>query len=245
MNAGIPPLAATGSTDDVAARLGDPAALLTDVELGRAQRLRSSSDRSDFMAAHGLVRLVAGQLLDCGPDDLTVVQRCARCGGPHGQPYIAEQPALQVSWSHTRGYVAAIAGFVPVAVDVEHPPPVPVDGALLRLVLSPSEQSVVAAAPDPSRAFARHWVRKESLVKLGMATLDTMATTELDGLAVDSSWLAIGGHRRLTWRGWYLVEWSDAASATVGTAMAAIPTSLIRIGATSPDRLVAIGQLPT
>jgi 4'-phosphopantetheinyl transferase len=224
----VAPLVAWGETVQVLQQLGEPSSFLTAVETERAQRLRFAADRADFIAAHGLVRLLAAQLLGGAPGDVIVVQRCDRCGGGHGRPGVAEAPDLQVSWSHTGGFVAAIAGYGAVAVDVDHPPQPSADDALGRLALNSEEQLVVARAADPGLAFARYWVRKESLVKLGLCTLDTLASTGPDGLPVEPSWSVTERRRppawrRLSWRDWHLVEWSDRSTRTVGTAMAAVP----------------------
>jgi len=230
---------AVGETTKVIEELGDAFSLLTVTEIDRAQRIRSPADRADFIAAHGLIRLVSAKLLRGDPRDVTIVQQCPDCGGPHGQPNVVGAPDLNVSWSHTHGFVAAIAGFVPVAVDVEHPPLGAPDAVLQRLVLSPQERLVVAGAADPAVAFVRYWVRKESLVKLGLSTLDTLATSGPHGLSVEPSWSAATGQlssrqpfawRRLAWREWQLVEWSDPVPRTMGTAIAAVAPSLLLIG---------------
>jgi 4'-phosphopantetheinyl transferase len=154
---------------------------LTDIERARAEALRKPADRDDFVAAHLLARTAAATLLRTA-DALTLVQRCPDCGGTdHGRPSIAEAPRLHLSLSHTHGYVAAVASPAPVAVDVEHALKAADDrlDALAETVLTPAERYLVRTALDPARTFAQLWVRKESLIKLGRATLDTLSTLDV------------------------------------------------------------------
>ena len=67
--------------------------------------------------------MCAGRLLDVPPGDVSIVQRCATCGGPHGRPEVAGHPGVGASLAHSRGVVAAAAGMVPVGIDVEAFPP--------------------------------------------------------------------------------------------------------------------------
>jgi hypothetical protein len=46
-------------------------------------------------------------------------------------------------------------------------------------VLAPAELAAVHADPDPARAFLRLWVRKEALVKVGVASLGGLRGTDL------------------------------------------------------------------
>ncbi|MGW6978212.1 4'-phosphopantetheinyl transferase family protein [Streptomyces sp. NPDC054932] len=190
-------LALAGPTGAVLAAAGDVRELLTRTELDRAGALRSAGDRDDFLAAHALVRLCAGRLLGRPAQGLTVVQSCGSCDRPHGRPRLVEAPGTGVSLAHTRGWVAAAAARGPVGVDVEavdgRPPDLRVAGA----VCSEKELAAVRADDDPQRAFLRQWVRKESLVKVGVATLDEPARLDLP----------VYGQEPPRWRGWQLLDW--------------------------------------
>ncbi|MDF1487218.1 4'-phosphopantetheinyl transferase family protein [Tessaracoccus caeni] len=146
----------------------EDAALLTDLERERRDRLHRADDRAAFVAAHVLVRECAAELLGVGVREVTIVQRCADCGGPHGRPTVAGFPEVHVSLSHSRGVVAAAAAWSPCGIDVEPLRPI----SPIARVLSASERSWLAHQPDPSAAFLRLWVRKEALVKAGFGTLD-------------------------------------------------------------------------
>ncbi|MFT3875160.1 MAG: 4'-phosphopantetheinyl transferase superfamily protein [Propioniciclava sp.] len=149
----------------------EDAGLLTAAERQRRDLLRFAADREAFVAAHVLVRRCAGALLGCDPAEIEIVQRCAECGGPHGRPSVLGSPGVYVSLSHTRGWVAACAAFVPCGIDVEVIRPV----APIASVLTGYERAWMAAQPDAQATFLRLWVRKEALVKAGFGTLDHLA----------------------------------------------------------------------
>lgn len=175
----------------------DAAALLTDAECRRAAGFRHAAAADSFVAAHALVRMCAAGTLRTTAERLTVAQHCPTCGGPHGPPHLIEEPALAISLAHSRRHVAAAAGTGRLGVDIEQVDP---GAALPDLVLTPTEQALVAASTDPSVLFAGLWVRKEALVKAGVATLDTLATVDAGadghGLLVrywhDGAGLAVG-----------------------------------------------------
>ncbi|MBB5779912.1 4'-phosphopantetheinyl transferase superfamily protein [Nonomuraea jabiensis] len=155
-----------GRPDEVRA----PEDWLTEVETERAGRFRFEADRASFVAAHLLVRLCAAAVLDVGPQELTLRQRCDLHGPGHGKPYIEEAPELGVSFSHTRGYVCAAAGPGKVGVDAEHVPTGPLDPLLADRVLTPRERAMVTGNDE----LIRHWTRKEALIKRGELTLDRL-----------------------------------------------------------------------
>jgi 4'-phosphopantetheinyl transferase len=169
---------------------------LTPAETARADALRKPSDRADYVAAHVLVRRCAARVLGVSPSTLTIEQHCPTCGeSGHGRPSIAGAPEVHVSLSHTRGYVAAAADLFEIAVDVEHLIGADRVADLAAAVLTPDEREQVRTAAARERAFAALWVRKEALIKLGRADLDTLTTldaaTALAGYAV-REWVDAG-----------------------------------------------------
>lgn len=150
------------ATVDVPADIG----ALTPGERRRAAAFHDPVDAADFVAAHLLARTAISRLT--GAADIQLAQRCPTCGSPeHGKPYVTGLPSVTVSWSHTRGQVAAVAAYAPVGVDVEtrtrrHDVP-----RLLRRTATPAEAAAIVAAADPALAYLRMWVAKEALVKVG------------------------------------------------------------------------------
>jgi 4'-phosphopantetheinyl transferase len=215
-------LVLVAGTDEVLAHpgLGEaPMAMLTAAEAERAHRFRFDADRRDFVAAHILLRLTAARVLGTGAAELTVVQHCGSCGGPHGRPWLAGYPGTYLSLAHTRGAVVAAAGPGPVGVDVERtdrrgPGAEP---ALLARTMTPAEGAEIMADPDPSLAFLRLWVRKESLVKVGATTLGDLDQLDLSPLGVGPA------PGPLRFGDWHLLDWSRESRHLVGAAVADRP----------------------
>lgn len=138
---------------------------LTGAEVARRDRLRFAVDRDAYTAAHLLVRVCAGELLGLPPARLLLEQHCPRCGrAGHGRPSISGEPAVWVSLSHTRGQVAAVAASEPCGIDVQT-----LASSIPRMAVTARERAWLDARPDPLPAFTRLWVRKEALVKAGVA----------------------------------------------------------------------------
>ncbi|MFJ9697360.1 4'-phosphopantetheinyl transferase family protein [Kitasatospora sp. NPDC101183] len=218
------PLVAVASTDAVLRHpeAGEQAGehLLTAMERERAARFRHDTSRADYTAGHVLVRLCAARLLGVPTASVVLAQECPDCGlADHGKPYLPDHPGVEVTLSHTRGVVAAGAGFQPIGVDVE----LAVRGgslrAVARRVLTPGELAAVEAAAEPDLAFLRQWVRKESLIKIGRARLDTLGTLDLAALPLD---VPPGAPLRSRYEDLHLLDWTDrehdAAVAAVSTA---------------------------
>lgn len=140
----------------------------------------------------------------------------------HGQPFVIGEPDLYVSWSHTQGYVAAVAAGMPVGVDVERDRRTGIEPSLYASVLTEAEARIVRAAVRPEMAFLRQWVRKECLVKLGRATLDDMGRLELEAAPLRPE-------PRPSWREWSPgllgLDWADAGNDAVGAACADLSVS--------------------
>ncbi|MGF0169581.1 4'-phosphopantetheinyl transferase family protein [Streptomyces sp. Marseille-Q5077] len=188
--------------------------VLTPLERARAALL-VEMDRLDYVAAHLLVRICAARLAQVPPWSLVIDQRCPGCGATdHGKPFVRDHPGLSVSLSHTRGTVAAAAGWSVVGVDVETTAGFIYDRRLAERVLAPEEVAAVDAAPDPALAFLRRWVRKEALVKTGHGSL-LGPTTAGSGAA--------GASRRVR-------EWTAGDSGAVAAGVSEQPLTLLRAG---------------
>jgi 4'-phosphopantetheinyl transferase len=220
------PLVVSAATAEVADGIGLDAAWLTPAEVDRAARFVQDTDRRDFVAAHLLVRQVAAAVLGAPPESVRLTQRCERCGGPHGRPFLPAYPDLWVSLSHSRGVVAAAAGGVPVGVDIEL-----LDGSHDGLldsshVLTSTERELVRRAgkdgPEAAaRAFLRLWVRKETLVKLGRITLDSLPTVDVSALPVEPA--GDVDQRALVDDGLHLLDWSHPTPHALAAAASTLP----------------------
>ena len=191
----------------------DETDLLTPRERSRRDRLVSADDRDAYVAAHVLVRRCAAELLGLAVEDVVLAQRCPTCGSDdHGRPY-AGGTDVHLSLSHTRGTVAAMAAYARCGVDVETAH----DGPPPHGTLTAREEAWVAERPDPGLAFTRLWVRKEALVKAGVAGLAEAG--ELDVLQAGPDGLRPADLRD----GVVLAEWRGAGA--VGAWAVARPSS--------------------
>ena len=87
---------------------------------------------------------------------------------PEGRPRLPQAAGLQLSVSHSGPFTVVAVALEEIGVDVEYVPRRPAfSEAMLARVLSPSELELVRGRPEPERhrAFLRHWVAKEALLK--------------------------------------------------------------------------------
>lgn len=211
------PLVLTAGTSDVLRMLDRT--LLGGQELRRCAAARDPAERDARAAARLLARWGAALLSDRPIETLEVHQRCAHCGSPdHGRPWLPGLPAAHVSLAHTRGAVAAGVGWHPVGVDIETTSGGREIGLGTRSsVLTATERVRVASAPDPTMAFLRHWTVKECLVKVGVATLDTLAEVDVGAVTGrrTSGARSVSRYGRLHLTDWF-DEQLDAMVAAVG-----------------------------
>jgi 4'-phosphopantetheinyl transferase len=139
------------------------AAVLDDGERQRAEALALPRHRRQFVAAHGLARVVLGRKLGVSPE------RIRWRYGRHGKPEPSGAPGVHMSLSHS-GQLAALAvtGRRAVGVDVQRLP-AGLDVAHLAERFYPAtEAQLVAGAATPAeqaRRFGWLWVRKEACLK--------------------------------------------------------------------------------
>jgi 4'-phosphopantetheinyl transferase len=200
--------------------------LLSPAEQERMARLRRPSDREAFLAAHLLIRKCAARVLGVRPGDISIVQRCATCGGPHGRPEVGGHPDVGASLAHSHGVVAAAAGTVPVGIDVEAFPPA--DGLAageLSAALTPAEVGAIESAPDPRQAMLLAWVRKEACLKAGLVDLDGLGGFDLSVLPLDPP-PADMVVRSLEHAGWAVHDWWDGLAGAIGAVVAPVDAEL-------------------
>ncbi|GGT79245.1 MULTISPECIES: 4'-phosphopantetheinyl transferase family protein [Streptomyces] len=199
-------LAVLATTEEILDRPEVDEALLNPAERERAGRFRRDRDRRDFVAAHLLVRLCAARLLSVDPADVAFAQHCPGCDrGGHGRPLLGDRPDVHLSLSHSAGVIAAAAGPAPIGVDVERLDQAP-DGLIEERVLAPAELGLVRSHADPKAAFLRLWVRKEALIKVGRAELDTMGDLDLSALPLDPPGAGPAVHR---FEDFHLMDFTD------------------------------------
>ncbi|MGK2949883.1 MAG: 4'-phosphopantetheinyl transferase family protein [Acidimicrobiales bacterium] len=177
--------------------------LLTAEERDRLDRFARSDDRDRFRSAHVLARTVVAERLGIEVSDVSLGAECTTCGGPHGQPVIAEPaaPGLHLSLAHAGQLVVVALAGQPVGVDVEPSGAASLDVA--SLALSPREHQHLLQLPEARQAdvLTRWWVRKEAVVKaagLGLTVdLGTVEVTPPPGAPRPVRWAGHPGRYRL------------------------------------------------
>ena len=162
----------------------------SDSERERLSRFQSQQAEQDFVAAHWLGRQALGAATSTDPRSWTLAQSCRRCGASHGPVHVSAAPRghdadWHLSLSHSRGVVGAAVARCPVGVDLERRWERHWAEDVADLAYSAAERRLLDEEADPGRAAALarlFWTRKESLVKLGRLSLDTLASTDVSGL---------------------------------------------------------------
>jgi 4'-phosphopantetheinyl transferase len=150
-------------------------ALLDDHERERLGRFRLAADRSRYLAAHALVRVVLGAVTGTSPAALRFDRTC-RCGRPHGKPRLTGEGAPGFSLTHAGDLVGlAVRSDGPVGLDVELIRPMTDLASMASHVSSPHERR--RGLPCAPAAFFTTWTRKEALLKATGAGLSTPMTS--------------------------------------------------------------------
>lgn len=147
-------------------------ALLDDIERDRHNAYRQTVDRARFLTGRVVAKAAVGAVLGISPGEVSLDSTCPDCGRKHGKPRVVPPSgfagvAPELSISHSGNLVAvALTPGIPVGIDVEQERDVEVDG-LIRMTLSPAEQSAWSSVPaaDRDAAFFTYWSRKEAILK--------------------------------------------------------------------------------
>jgi 4'-phosphopantetheinyl transferase len=143
--------------------------LLNSEEQKKLSQFRREHDRSLYLVAHAIARIVLADYLDIEPQQIVFTTVCKHCGGPHGKPRIcASSTPFELSISHS-GEMAVVAFTrgIRVGVDIEHIGHRDDDSAIAELILSPSEHLVFAglSRTEHNVFLRRYWTRKEAILK--------------------------------------------------------------------------------
>lgn len=166
------------------------AALLSHEERQRAAAFRFPRDRARFVYAHGLLRMLAGRLLNAPPGRLAFHRK------GNGKPFLAPpHERLFFSLSHARDLVAcAFSLRCPVGADVECQRCGWEFLPLVRTLFHEREAHAIASAPSASAArktFFDVWTRKEAFLKAtgeGLSRpLDSFCVLSSDGAVLEKT----------------------------------------------------------
>lgn len=123
---------------------------------------------AEFSAGRALMRMVAAELSGCPAPQLEFELHCAACDlSGHGKPHLVGHPDIDLSLSHTGGWVL-VAGSTEhlVGVDLALPADVAFPG-FDRTVLAPEElrERGRLSTEDRARDGLARWTAKESALK--------------------------------------------------------------------------------
>jgi len=138
---------------------------LSNQERDRAARLASECERTRFVAARGLLRVLLGSSLSADPQSLEFLY------STKGKPSLGgayARSGLQFNLAHSRGLaVFAVVRDRIVGVDVEQLRPIPDLSDLIKRYLSPGECAELKRLSGDAelRGFLPIWTRKEAWLK--------------------------------------------------------------------------------
>jgi 4'-phosphopantetheinyl transferase len=140
--------------------------ILSPDELARARRFHREQDRSYFIVARGILRLILASYLAIEPDRLHF------CYNSYGKPALvtpSDRESLNFNLSHPRHLALyAVTWNRPVGIDLEHIRSDITCDRIAEQFFSPQEQATLKTITPPElkyRAFFNCWTRKEAYIK--------------------------------------------------------------------------------
>ena len=147
----------------------DALATLSDDELARMGRFAFERDRGRFAAGRAALRFLLGDVLDRDPASLRFST------GPHGKPWLGDDPELAFNLSHSAGSAIIAIDRArrhrTIGVDLELRREVRDAMSLAQSCFDEDELDALAACDAAARddAFLQGWTRKEACLKAGGA----------------------------------------------------------------------------
>lgn len=186
--------------------------ILAEEENRRSRCFRRPDDRSSYVAAHALKRL----LLQCATHMPVAEQRFRF--SPYGKPFLIGSD-ISFSISHTRGLaVVAIAWRCAVGVDVERITLAfdsDVDWRGLRL-LSAAELDLIDRSENPHFSFLRLWTAKEAVSK----AIGSGLAMPMEDIVIGSASASLGNNS------WYLYFEYSSQTHIIAVATAGAPVEM-------------------
>lgn len=185
--------------------VADVSSVMSDAEVQRASRIRSSVARHRFMVSREALRHLLGAYMGAPPAAVAIHV------GRHGKPELACQrhtPKLRFNLSHSDALaVVALALCREVGVDVERIVAEQAPRRLVTRALSTSELVRLRRLPVSARprAFFQAWTAKEAYLKaLGTGLSRPLGEVELRAATSEPSCLAEAGGATSGTAGWGL-----------------------------------------
>jgi 4'-phosphopantetheinyl transferase len=175
--------------------------LLSPAEQAQADRIHHKQRRHTFLASRTLLRQWLSQVTGQPANRLTLGT------GPHGKPFLVEDPSLQFNLSHGGDWLAIVLrDRHAVGIDIEPIQPRKRLDQLCRRYLSEGEsRTVLSLPPDQAQTqFLRYWTCKEAYVKgLGVGLtipLNTVNLTLPDPQSAEPQWIQPAQGLEPDWR---------------------------------------------
>ena len=138
---------------------------LTEDEISRAGRYHRETDRTRFIVARGLLRVILARYLNVRPEEIQF--RYNSWGKPYLAPDRHPSPPL-FNLSHSYGLaLCGLSRNRMVGVDLERVRLLTEYEQIMEQVFCPQEIRTLTALPDPmrQRTFFSNWTRKEAYIK--------------------------------------------------------------------------------
>lgn len=143
-------------------KVGRLRALLSRGECARADRFQRAEHGRRFTVAHGTLRRILSEYLECAPESI----RFGR--NEYGKPFLPEEMCIEFNLSHSgdAALVAVTRGRA-IGVDIEHYRKRLETEKISKRYFSPAEAAVLFKLPEGERerAFYACWTRKEAYIK--------------------------------------------------------------------------------
>ena len=136
--------------------------LLSLDERDRANRLRHSDYRRNFVAARGHLREILGQWLDCEPEDIQFGY------GDHGKPFV-QNHRVHFNLAHSRDWaIYVISDDCAVGIDLEYVDQGRNVTQIAKRYFAEAEQKLIMTSGDryaQQQTFFKAWTLKEAYAK--------------------------------------------------------------------------------
>jgi len=151
-----------------------PADTLSEDELTRVDKIRSTSDKKRFICTRTLLRKCLSLYLSIPPSDIVFAY------SENGKPYL-QNHALEFNLTHSKNHILiAISTTIPVGVDTEFRRPLPTLETLAKRFFSQEDYSTLLSKPTQAqkhRYFFETWTQKEAITKAKGSTLLSVLST--------------------------------------------------------------------
>lgn len=158
---------------------GNDHAMLSEGELNKALRFHRAKDRSLYVAAHTMLRLILSGYTGLRPDKIILTAE------PGRKPVLADgMPSIAFTLSHTEGCIAiAVSRSKHIGIDIEEKQAFVEWQSIAHHYFSPAEQKALQHSPDDVALFYTFWTRKEAFLKaIGLGLVDDLPGIDTSNL---------------------------------------------------------------